>query len=503
MITAKLAALERAGNRLPHPVLLFVYFTAAIWLLTAVASLLGFSAVHPVSQQTLAVKSLLSADGLRWQLSHAVQNFVGFAPVGTVLVAMLGIGIAEHSGLMAAALRRIVANSRGHWLTAAVVFAGIMSSLGADAGYVVLVPLAGSLFYAAGRPPLAGIAAAFAGVSGGFSASLLIGPFDAVLAGLSTEALQSVAPADQVSVAANAWFLAASALLLTIIGTAVTARLVEPMLLAKSQVSSTAQKTESLTTTGPETDEQENNDSRGLRAVAIFTLIYGVLFTATLIGEPGLFDHQSKPGIANSLALRHIVTLIALYAGIAGIVFGRFSGRYQSSSDWITGAESSMAAMASYLVLMFFAAQFVNAFAWSQLGPVLAIKGAALITSAEIPASLLLVLLILLTALINLLVGSGSAKWAMLAPIFIPMFFLAGIDPAATQLAFRIGDSSTNIITPLMPYFAVVLAFGQRYQSDLGIGTLLAIMLPYSLVLLLLWPLFLVFWTSLGLPLGF
>lgn len=485
-----LNAVERAGNKLPHPTLLFVYLCLLIVLLSALAALAGVQAQHPATDEILHSRSLMSGDGLRWILTHTVDNFVGFAPVGTVLVAILGIGLAEHSGLLGALLRRAVRGARGWGLSAAIVFAGVLSSLGADSGYVVLVPLAGMAFAAAGRHPLAGIAAAFAGVSGGYSANLAIGPLDAILAGLSSEAVALVA--DQVSVGAsdNYYFMLASTLLITALGTLATERWVEPRLQASAGQSQLADPVEEET-------EQER-----FGAVLIYSLLFaGLLLWATVPADAVLRNPETGSLIGSPL-LSGIVTLIAVYAAGAGIIFGYANGRYRSGDDWIGGMEQSMATMATYLVLMFFAAQFVNYFAWTGLGAIVAIKGANLLTSIELPATILLLSFIAICALINLLIGSASAKWALLAPVFVPMFYLLGIAPEATQLAYRIGDSSTNIITPLMPYFGVVVAFAQRYDKHLGVGTLMAMMLPYSLLFLVGWCLMLVGWMLLGLPLG-
>jgi aminobenzoyl-glutamate transport protein len=354
------------------------------------------------------------------------------------------------------------------------------------------------LFMAAGRPPLAGIAAAFAGVSAGFSANLVITPLDAILAGLSTEAVGLVADGYQVGIAGNYYFTLVSTLLLSLVGAWVTEWLVLPWL---------ARRTESVSEGPLETlPSLTPGERRGLWAVLLWTLVAAGLLGAGLAPEAGLLRYPSAEGgyggLLTSAAMQGIVVIIALYAAVAGWLFGRVSGAYRRSSQVIEGMESAMATMASYLVLMFFAAQFVNFFAWSQLGSIVAVGGANLLRGLEIAPSVLLLIFVLMAALINLFVGSASAKWALLAPVFVPMFYLLGISPEATQMAYRIGDSATNIITPLMPYFGVVVAFAQRYQKDLGIGTLLAMMLPYSLIFLLSWSGLLLIWIWLGWPLG-
>ncbi len=485
-----LGAIERAGNRLPHPTWLFVWLCGLMLLLSALGELLGLRATLPTTGETVTARSLLGINGLHWMLTHTVGNFTGFAPVGTVLVAMLGIGIAEHSGLLKAVLTRVVMAAPPRLLTFMVVLAAMLSHVAADAGYVVLIPLAGLLFAAAGRPPLAGIVAAFAGVSGGYSANLVIGPVDAILAGLSTEAVKLVDAGYVVNAAGNYYFSLASVLLLSILATVITERVIEPRL--RGGVSAEASAPEPPTLA----------ERRGLRAVGIWTVLLVALLLSGTLPDDGFLRDRANPSLLASPLLSGIVTIIALYAAVAGLIYGRVSGSYRRAEDSVAGMEASMATMASYLVLMFFAAQFVSWFGWSQLGTIAAINGAAFLQSLT-PAPLLLMTgLILVSALIDLLVGSASAKWALMAPVFVPMFYLLGITPEATQMAYRIGDSVANIITPLMPYFGVVVAFAQRWDKNAGIGTLIANMLPFSIVFLIGWSLLFAVWIALGWPLG-
>lgn len=486
-----LDGIEHAGNRLPHPALLFIYLCALVLLLSALTAALGVRATHPVTGEVITATNLISAEGLHLILTRTVTNFTGFAPVGTVLVAILGIGIAERSGLIGTLLRLSVLKAPRRLLTFLVVLAGVLSSLAADSGYVVLIPLAGIIFHAAGRHPLAGIAAAFAGVSGGYSANLLIGPLDALLAGLSTEAAALVDSRYEVNAAANYYFMLASTLLVTLVATLVTERTVLPRL---------GEPPDHLEP--PVVETVSEGDHRGLRAVAVFTLLFVLLLLWGLMPADGVLRAAGSGSVLESPFIAGIVTVIAVYAAIAGWLFGRINGTFAHSGDVIKSMEATMATMAGYLVLMFFAAQFVSYFAWSELGIISAIRGAAVLKAMDPNTAVLLVSFVLFAALINLLVGSASAKWALLAPVFVPMLMLAGITPEATQVAYRIGDSTTNIITPLMPYFGVVLAFAQRYDKDIGIGTIIATMLPYSLWFLVSWSLLLAAWIALGLPLG-
>ncbi len=491
LIQRSLTRIESAGNRLPHPTLIFLYLCGIVLLLSGLFAWLGVSATHPVNGSVIEATSLLNAEGLHRVLTKAVTNFTGFAPVGTVLVAIMGIAIAEHSGLLGCVLRTTVLKAPRQLMTFAVVAAGILSSLAADTGYVVLVPLAAMIFAAAGRHPLAGIAAAFAGVSGGFSANLIIGPLDAILAGISSEAAGLIQPGYEVSAAGNYYFIVASTLLIALAGTWITERVVIPQL---GDYQGTAD-------TGL-TAELTPSERRGLKAVGLFTLAFIGLLLAALLPAEGVLRNPETGSILRSPFIGGIVVIIALYAAIAGWLFGKISGSFGEAQAAVTAMDKGMATMASYLVLMFFAAQFVNYFAWSQLGSIAAIKGAELLQTLNLGAGLLLVCFVILSAGINLLIGSASAKWALIAPIFVPMFLLAGISPEATQVAYRIGDSVTNIITPLMPYFGVVVAFARQYDSEAGIGTLIAMMLPYSIAFLLIWSGLLLVWIMAGLPLG-
>ena len=491
-----LSGIENLGNRLPHPALLFLWMGVGVLVLSLIASLLGASALHPVSGETITVVNLISGDGLRRILSGTVSNFTGFAPLGTVLVAMLGIGVAERAGLLDAILRRMVAAAPPRMLTFIVVFAGVLSSLGADSGYVVLVPLAALVFRAAGRHPLAGIAAAFAGVSAGFSANLLIGPLDAILAGLSNEAVAYVDPGYEVTAAGNWWFIIASTALIAVVATVVTERITEPRLGAYDIADAGA--------AAPEASEAPAADaeSRGLRYAGIATLVLLALILVGVVPESGVLRDPATGSILRSPFISGIVVIIAFWAGICGFVYGRGAGTMATSADAMTGMERTMGTMAGYLVLMFFAAQFVAWFGWTNLGVILAITGAEGLRALDPGTLPLLLCFILVTAMINLFIGSASAKWAIMAPVFVPMLFLLGISPEATQMAYRIGDSVSNIITPLMPYLALVVAFAQQHDRRAGIGTVIATMLPYSIALMLAWAGLLTIWVLFDLPLG-
>ncbi len=484
-----LTRLETLGNRLPHPTLLFVWLCLLLLPLTTLLSALGLTTTHPITDDTVAVRSLIDGDGVRYLFTSLVSNFTGFAPLGVVLVAMLGLGIAEQSGLLSVSLAALVKRASGKLLVVTVAFAGVLSSMTVDAGYVVLIPLAGLVFQLAGRSPLAGIATAFAGVSGGFSANLLVGPVDATLAGLTSEAVALVDPSRTVDATGNYWFIIVSTFVVTALVSLVTLRLAEPRLRTMA------------TDTAVEVETPVSHPAAMRWTLA--TLVVLLTLTALLvIPDNAPLRHPDTGSVLGSPFIHGLVVIVALLAGICGAVYGRLSGRFRHGGDIITAMETTMASMAGYLVLMFFAAQFVAWFNYSQLGVLLAVEGAAWLGSLSIPKVALLLLFVLLAALINLMIGSASAKWSILAPIFVPMLMLLGIEPEATQAAYRVGDSSTNIITPLMPYFVLVLGFARRYQPDTGIGTLMALMLPYSLTLLVGWSVLLGIWIGFGWPLG-
>ena len=483
--------IESAGNRLPHPAMLFVWMALAILVISAVAAWAGLAAIHPASGERVTAVNLLSGAGLRRILEGTVSNFTGFAPVGVVLVAMLGIGVAEHSGLIGALLRRLVLSAPRTLLTFFVALAGILSSLAADSGYVVLIPLAGMVFLSAGRHPVAGIATAFAAVSAGFSANLLIGPLDALLAGLSTESIRLLEPSYTVSPAANWWFIIASTLVLSVTIALITERITEPRL---------APADTSHAESAPETDAKA--EQKGLRAAALVTVLLILLLLAGLIPESGILRDPETGSVLDSPFIHGVVVIIAFWAAIAGLAYGRAAGTLRNSADVIEGMEKTMGSMAGYLVLMFFAAQFVAWFGWTNLGLISAIGGSDLLRVINPGPLPLLLLFIIVTAFINLFVGSASAKWAIMAPVFVPMLFLLGIAPEGSQMAYRIGDSVSNIITPLMPYFALVVAFAAKYDRRAGIGTIIATMLPYSMILLVVWSLLLSLWFLFNLPLG-
>lgn len=491
-----LGAVERIGNRLPDPALLFVALLAAVWCLSALLSPFDYGVVDPRSGQPLAVVNLLSGDALTAFLTRMVDNFAHFHPIGVVLVAMLGIGVAEHTGFINAALRAMLASTARSLLTPAVILVGIVSHTAADAGYVLVIPLGGVIFHAAGRHPLAGIAAAFAGVSGGFSANFIPSAIDPMLMGISQSGGRLLDPALELNPLNNYFFTAASSLLIIGLGWLITERVVEPRLAATAVDGDSGDASDTFE---PLTPLQR----RALR-LALGSMAAAVL----LIALSALPEASPWRGAGGSLTERGaplmgaIVPLIFLLFLLPAVVYGVVVGSVKSSRDIIEGMTRSMESMAYYLVIMFFIAQFIDAFGASNLGVLMALKGAEVLQALGLPAGLTITGVVLLTGLLNLFVGSASAKWALLAPILVPMLMGLGISPDLTQAAYRIGDSTTNIITPLMPYFPLVVVYCRRYIEGAGIGTVTAMMLPYTLGFIVCWTLFLMAYWGLGLSLG-
>jgi aminobenzoyl-glutamate transport protein len=486
-----LGFIEKAGNILPHPSTLFVILAVLVLVLSAIAAGLGVSVEHPGTKEVVRAVSLLNVAGLHRILTSLVTNFTGFAPLGVVLVAMLGIAVAEGSGLISAALRAIVLSAPRRLLTVVVVFAGVMSHIASDVGYVVVIPLGAMIFLAVGRHPLAGLAAAFAGVSGGFSANLLLGPTDPTLAGLTQEAARILDKAVVVTPAANYYFMATSAVLVTIAGTWITERVIVPRFGAYTG----DEKPEALT-------ELSAAERRGLQFASLAALLFVGAILWGLVPSGGFLRDPQTDGVLRSPFLSGIVAVIFFGGVFVGLAYGIGARTIRNDSDMMKSMEKAMATMSLYLVLAFFASQFIAYFNWTNLGIITAVKGAELLRASGIGGIPLIITFVIVTVLLDLVLGSASAKWAVMAPVFVPMFMLLGYSPELTQAAYRIGDSVANIITPLMSYFPLVVAFAQRYDKKAGIGTIMATMMPYSVTFFVAWTLLLVVWYLLGLPLG-
>jgi aminobenzoyl-glutamate transport protein len=487
-----LDTLERVGNRLPDPISLFVLLAAGVVVASAVAAQLGVHVLHPKDGSVVNAVNLLTRENVQRMFTDAVRNFTGFAPLGLVLATMIGMGVAEGSGLVAAALRAFVTSIPRAFLTAAIVLTGVNGNIAADAGIVVLPPLAALLFAAAGRHPVAGIAAAFAGVAGGFSANFLPSSLDALLAGLSQSALDAskLAPGYTVQILGNWYFLMVSTLLITTVGTWVTDRIVEPRL------GPWRGQADAFEVSGPK--ERQGLLAAGLTALAFLALtLWLVMGPAAPLRLPGIEGTDGLKPFFESIVI--LVMLLFLFPGIA---YGIVTGSVRSDRDLARMAGESMSTMGTYIVLAFVAAQFVNWFAWSNLATILAVNGAQLLKAMHLEGAPLMVGLVFVTAFLNLFTSSASAKWATFAPVFVPMFLLLGFSPEGTQVIYRIGDSATNIVTPLLPYMPFILTFIKRYDPEAGMGTLIAMMVPYSVAFLLSWTVLLLVWSAFGWPIG-
>jgi aminobenzoyl-glutamate transport protein len=491
LLSRSLEIIEKVGNALPHPATLFLILSLVVVVASAIAAQFNLTVTHPGTGKPIEPVSLLTVAGLHRVLTEMVTNFTSFAPLGTVLVALLGIGIAEGSGFIGTAIKLLVISAPRRLLTFVIVFAGVMSNAASEVGYVLLVPLAAVIFLAVGRHPVAGLAAAFAGVSGGYSANLLLGTVDPLLAGLSEEAARIVNPAYEVNPACNYYFMAASTFFISAAGTLVTERVVEPRLGEYTG----EEKAEAITAITPE-------EKRGLW----WALAGGVIFTAlVLLGtvpENGFLRDPATGGLLRSPFMSGIVALIFVVGATLGICYGLGARTVRNDADVIRSMGKAMETLGTYLVLVFFAAQFVAFFNWTNLGLIVAVKGADVLRASGLGTIPLIVAFVLVSATINLVMGSASAKWAIMAPVFVPMLMLLGYSPEFTQAAYRIGDSVTNVISPMMSYFALIVAFVARYDGRAGIGTIIATMLPYSVTFFVVWTLLLVVWIVLGLPLG-
>lgn len=490
-----LNTIERIGNKLPDPAVLFVGALFITWVLSAVLSNVSFAEIDPRTGKPIEVHSQLTGAAFATFLASMVKTFTDFPPLGVVLVALLGVGVAEHTGFINAGLRALLGITPAKLVTPMLILVAIVSHTAADAGYVLVIPLGGVIFAAAGRHPLAGIAATFAGVSGGFGANFIPSGLDPLLQGFTQSAAQIIDPTREVNPLCNWWFTAASSVLVVAVGWFVTDKIVEPRL-RKVSVDADAEK-------APAMEGLEKKERRGLLAGGATMLLgLGWLYLAAL---PETSPLRSPDGGLTSVSaplMRSIVPLIFLLFLIPGIVYGYVAGTVKTHKDVVQGMSKAMSTMGYYLVLAFFAALFTQAFAASNLGAVFALKGAGFIQSLSLPGAVTVVAIIGIIATVNLLIGSASAKWALLGPIFVPMLMQLGISPELTQAAYRVGDSTTNIITPLMPYFPLVVVYCQRYSKATGIGTLVSMMLPYTLAFLSTWTAFLLLYWAAGVPLG-
>lgn len=488
--------IERVGNKLPDPAVLFLLALAATWIASALLS--GREVRVPKAGgefDVLSVQNQLSGKALVTFLTRMVTEFVTFPPLGVVLVAMLGLGVADRSGFIGAALKKLLGFTPRALLTPMTIAVGLLSLVAVDAGYVLVIPLGGVIFYAAGRHPIAGIAAAFAAISGGFCANYVPTALDTILAGLTESGAKIVDSGYAVNPLCNYGFTISSSVLVVLLGWFLTDKVVEPRL-ARLKIDGDPAEM-------PKTEPLSALEGKGLVA-GVLAMALGLLALALASLPEGSPFRGATGGLTERGAplMASIVPLILILFLVPGIVYGHVAGTFKTHRDVVQATAKSMNTMGYYMVMAFCAAMFIYAFNASNLGKLLAVSGASGLSSLGLPTSVTIVGMILVCALVNLVMGSSSAKWTLLAPIFVPMLMQLGISPELTQAAYRIGDSTTNIITPLMPYFPLIVTFTQKYHRATGIGTLISVMLPYSLTFLSAWTVFLLVYWSLGLPLG-
>jgi aminobenzoyl-glutamate transport protein len=494
LITRVLKAIEFAGNKLPDPAVLFLILLVATWILSHFLAPIEFTEVNPKTEEPIRVVNQLTGPALAEFMSNMVQTFTSFHPLGVVLVALLGVGVAEHTGFINAVIKFMLGFTPRKLLTPMLILVAIISHTAADAGYVLVIPLGGVIFYAAGRHPLAGIAAAFAGVSGGFSANFIPSGIDPLLQGLTKVGVDVLDPARNVNPLCNIYFTGISSVLIIAVGWFITDRIIEPRLVGTTVDGDPEEM--------PKMEKITRRETLGMWA-GLASLVLGLILLAVLAApEDSALRHNGELTSFAAPLMQMIVPLIFLLFLVPGVVHGYVAGTVKSHRDIIKGMSKSMSTMGYYLVMAFFAALFIDAFSKSNVGALLAIKGANFLKARGAQDEVTIVGIIILTACVNLLVGSASAKWGLLSPIFVPMLMQLGISPELTQAAYRVGDSTTNIITPLMPYFPLVVVFCQRYVKQTGIGTVTALMLPYSATFIVTWTIFLLLYWKIGIPLG-
>ena len=495
-----LDGVEVVGNKVPHPAIIFLIMSAIVIVLSQLFHMLGtsvtYQVIDPVTHQasytTAAVNSLLTVEGIRFMISSVVRNFLGFGPVGVIFVAMVGVGLAEEAGLINALIRKIVIVAPRRAITFIIVALGALSSVASDAGYLVLMPLGSAAFLSLGRHPIAGLAAAFAGVSAVFGVNLIITPVDGVLTELTNDAIHLLNPNYSIYITANLYFSIVSMVLMSIVCTIVTERVVEPRL-GKYTGEVPAE------SAGATTAEE----GRGLRA-ALFGLI-GVLAFIALLSLPSgspLRNPVTGALIGDSPLMNSLIPLIMLVFLVIGSAYGYAAGTITSVTQAIGAITKTVSGLGGLLFLFLVISQFLAHFNYSNLATIAAVNLSDVIEHLNMPPLPLLIVFVLVTALVNLIIPAAIAKWAILAPIFVPLFMKLSVDPTTVLAAYRVGDSPGNVITPLMAYFGMIVIFAQKYQKDAGVGTVVAMMLPYAAVLYVVWTVLLIVWYLFGIPLG-
>ena len=499
MLDKILDSIERAGNKLPDPITLFLGLSVIVVLISALCSALGVSAVNPADGSTIEVFNLLSADGLRYLWSNVITNFSGFAPLGMVLVAVIGSSVAEKSGFLVALMQRFLGKSKGWIVSMVVIFLGINLNIAGDAGFIVLPPLAAILYMSIGRSPLLGLYVAFASVAAGFCGNIMLGLSDALAYGFTEAAAQLIDPNYAESMAINWYFLLVSCLMLTVVGTILT----EKVLVHRFPMTPEKLKEYDFDENANDLSHKEKK-ALGVAGVAflIFVIVL-VLMSVPLVGGRALLaDENGSITAGGAPFTKGIVFTVTLGLFVPGLAYGIATGKYKNDKDVWADISQGFSEMGNYVFMCFFISIFTNFFSVSKLGTVLAIAGADGLKNIGFTGIPLMIGLLLVACFVNLFIGSASAKWAILAPVFVPMMMLMGYDPAVTQVVYRIGDSITNPLSPLFTYMPVILGFARKYDKKVGLGTIIANMLPFSVSFAIAWIIQVIIWVSLNLPLG-
>jgi aminobenzoyl-glutamate transport protein len=495
-----LDAVERIGNKVPHPAVIFLILLALVIVLSHLFYLLGTSVTYQtvdmqtdeIVENTTTVNSLLTTDGIRFIFTSMIRNFMSFGPVGVILVAMIGVGLAEEAGLIKALIRKIVSVAPRQTITFIIVFLGVLSSVASDAGYLVLVPLGAAAFLSVGRHPLAGIAAAFAGVAAVFLVNVIITPIVGILTELTNDAIHLLDPSRSIDLTANLYFSIASSVLLALVCTVVTDRVIEPRL-GPYRGETPSDAAEGLTF----------NESRGLRA-ALWALVGVVAVVALLTLPTGAPLRNPETGslVGNSPFMNSLIVVIMFLFLAVGLAYGIASRTITSATDAINAIVKTFAGLSGMIFLLLIISQFIAYFNYSNLATIAAVKLANLLKDANLDTLVLLVGFIVVVGFLDLLITGAVPKWAIFAPIFVPLLMKLNVGPEVVLAAYRVGDSPMNALTPLNVYFGMVVGFCQKYDKDAGVGTVVAMMLPYVAILFLVWAVLLVAWYLFGLPFG-
>ena len=528
--------IESVGNRVPHPAIIFVGLCVLVIVLSAVLALFDVSVTYEVAdtapvpveeieqpgsqqpeavvppesyesadveihEETTEIKSLLSVDGIRFIFTSFVQNFANFSVVAVIFVAMIGVGVAEKAGLMAALIRKLVAVAPARAIAFIIIFLGVLSSVASDAGYLILIPLGAAAFVSLGRHPLAGLAAAYAGVSAVFAVNVLITPIDSLITEITNEAIALVPQAEPLTVTANLWFSIVSSFFIALVVTIVTERLIEPRLGAYDPAEAAGADEPHVTT--PDDAVVLGDEPRGLR-FALWGVLASIAVVTLLTAIPGapLRHPETDAIIGDSPFMDSLIFIITVIFLVAGICYGVGAKTVKTSVDVINAITETFASLAGLIFMLLLISQFIAYFNFSNMPTVLAVEMADLLERADIGAVWLLILFILVIALLDIVIPGVVPKWAIFAPIFIPLFYRLDVAPQTVLAAYRVADSPMNVITPLMVYLPFIVVVAQRYKKDAGLGTVISLMLPYTLVTLVVWTLFFVVWYALGIPFG-